>query len=71
MRYICAITNIDRSAFFNKNNRNLSPDQRSRIREKLLITHKIQVLQGPFLFKRRQKISRAFQNLGKNGRSPN
>lgn len=25
MRYICAITNIDRSAFFNKNNRNLSP----------------------------------------------
>ena len=25
MRFICAITNIDRSAFFNKNNRNLSP----------------------------------------------
>ena len=25
MRYICAITNIDRSAFLNKNNRNLSP----------------------------------------------
>ena len=23
--HICAITNIDRSAFFNKNNRNLSP----------------------------------------------
>ena len=59
--------------------------QRSRIREKLLfclcrctdpklcllITHKIQVFQGPFLFKRRQKIWRAFQNWGKNGRSPN
>ena len=59
--------------------------QRSRIREKLpfclcrctdpklclLITHKIQDLQGPFLFKRRQKIWRAFQNWGKNSRSPN
>lgn len=85
IRYICAITNIDHSAFLTKIIAIYLHHQRSRIREKLplclcrctdpklclLITHKIQDLQGPFLFKRRQKIWRAFQNWGKNSRSPN
>lgn len=85
MRHICAITNIDHSAFLTKIIAIYLHHQRSRIREKLplclcrctdpklclLITHKIQDLKGPFLFKRRQKIWRAFQNWGKNSRSPN
>ena len=79
MRHICAITNIDRSAFFNKRNRNLSPSPAKPYQRKAAIlpmwVHWSQVVlanhtqnsgfAGAFSFQKTTENLKGFPKLGK------
>lgn len=65
MRYICAITNIDRSAFFNKNNRNLSPSPAKPYQRKAANHTQNSGFAGTFSFQKTTENLKGFPKFGK------